>query len=60
MAWGRFNGKKLVRGFSKKDVEKKMQGYLERGWKPASKIQTECKNGGAYAILMEFPNKKHA
>lgn len=60
MAWGRYNNKQLVRGFTAKDVERKMQGYINRGWKQVSKIQTECKNSGAYAVLMEFENKKHA
>ncbi|MGX9134026.1 hypothetical protein ACWV26_06550 [Rummeliibacillus sp. JY-2-4R] len=60
MAWGRYNNKQILRGVTKHDVEKKILSHQERGWMQISEIQTENKNGGAYAVLMEFPNKKHA
>lgn len=57
MAWGRDGGKKILRGYTAFDLQNKIDDYTSRGWKQISKIQTENKNGGAYAVLMEL-NKK--
>ncbi|AMX00433.1 hypothetical protein [Rummeliibacillus stabekisii] len=60
MAWGRDAGRKILRGYTAMDVQKRIDDYESRGWKQISKIQTENKNGGAYAVLMELNKRKHA
>ncbi|WP_299514898.1 hypothetical protein [uncultured Rummeliibacillus sp.] len=60
MAWGRENNRKIIRASTPYDVERKIKAHQKRGWRQISEIQTECKNSGLYAVLMQFENKKHA
>lgn len=49
-----------MRGYTAIDLQKRIDDYEARDWKQISKIQTENKNGGAYAVLMELNKRKHA
>ncbi|MGR6899569.1 hypothetical protein [Rummeliibacillus sp. BSL5] len=61
MAWGRDVGRKILRGYTAMDLQKRNDDYETRGWKQISKIQTECRDSSAYAVLMQLENKrKHA
>ena len=57
MTWGRDGSRKLVKGYSAMDVERKVKEHIQRGWRQISEIQTTNFNGGAYAALMKQTKK---